>query len=233
KQHAPRAILSVISRAKSELATPESFGRTTRSYFEEIVSRVFGRYQQLLTENSALDFDDILTKTVELLRTDEETAARYRERYQHVLVDEFQDTNVAQYVLARLLAPPPDANICVVGDPDQSIYSWGAADIRNILTFEHDYPKAKIIVLEQNYRSTQTILDGAQAIIALNKQRKEKNLWTDKGKGDPIVVYEAYNNEEEASFVTGEVRRLVRAGAAGYGDIAVMYRTNAPSRAPA
>src|SRR5438105_4252621 len=193
RQHAPRAILSTISRAKSELAMPESFGRTTKNYFEEIVARVFSRYQQLLTENSALDFDDILCKTVELLRTDEETAERYRERFQHVLVDEFQDTNIAQYVLARLLAPPPAANICVVGDPDQSIYSWRAADIRNILTFEQDYPKAKIVRLEQNYRSTQTILDSALAIIASNKQRKEKNLWTDKGKGDPIVVYEAYN----------------------------------------
>jgi DNA helicase II / ATP-dependent DNA helicase PcrA len=147
-----------------------------------------------------------------------------------VLVDEFQDTNVAQYVLARLLAPPPDSNICVVGDPDQSIYSWRSADIRNILNFERDYTKATVVRLEQNYRSTQTILDGAQKIIAANKQRKEKSLWTEKGKGDPIVVYEAYNQEEEAAYILGEVRRLTRNGLR-LGDIAIMYRTNAQSRA--
>src|SRR6185369_2161636 len=157
-----------ISRAKSELATPESFSRSTKTYFEEIVARVFASYQGALVENNALDFDDIVGKTVELLRDKAEVAERYRERYQHVMVDEFQDTNVAQYVLARQLAPPPAANICVVGDPDQSIYSWRAADIRNILNFEKDYPKAKIIRLEQNYRSTQTILDSAQRIIAAN-----------------------------------------------------------------
>jgi DNA helicase-2/ATP-dependent DNA helicase PcrA len=138
---------------------------------------------------------------------------------------------VAQYVLARLLAPPPDANICVVGDPDQSIYSWRSADIRNILHFERDYEKATVVRLEQNYRSTQTILDGATRIIAANKQRKEKELWTEKGRGDPIVVYEAYNAEEEAAFVAGEVRRLTRQAGLRLGDIAVMYRTNAQSRA--
>jgi DNA helicase II / ATP-dependent DNA helicase PcrA len=231
RQQTPRAILSTISRAKSELATPESFARLTASYFEEVVARVWERYQQLLAENSALDFDDILGKTVALLRELPQVAERYRQRYRHVLIDEFQDTNVAQYVLARLLAPPPDANICVVGDPDQSIYSWRAADIRNILNFERDYPKARVVRLEQNYRSTQTILDGAQRIIAANTQRKEKDLWTDKGRGDPILVFEAYNEEEEAAFVAAEVKRLTREGAARRGDIAIMYRTNAQSRA--
>ncbi len=230
RQYPPRAILSVISRAKSELQTPQAFVRNVHDYFGEIVSRAYQRYQAMLTENDALDFDDILVKTVELLRDDTELRDRYRDRYLHVLVDEFQDTNVAQYVLARLLAPPPDANICVVGDPDQSIYSWRSADIRNILDFEKDYPQATVVRLEQNYRSTQTILDGAQGIIAANRQRKEKNLWTEKGAGDPILVYEAYNEEEEAAFVAAEVKKLQRVGLR-LGDIAVMYRTNAQSRA--
>ena len=230
RQYPPRTILSVISRAKSELRTAADYSQAVHSYFEEIVARVYGRYQALLAENDALDFDDILTKTVALLRDHDETRERYRDRYAHLLVDEFQDTNVAQYVLARLIAPPPDANICVVGDPDQSIYSWRSADIRNILDFEKDYPKATTVRLEQNYRSTQTILDAAQRIIVANRERKEKSLWTDKGPGDPIVVYEAYNEEEEAAFVAGEVRRLARQGV-HHADIAVMYRTNAQSRA--
>jgi DNA helicase-2/ATP-dependent DNA helicase PcrA len=231
RQYPPRMVLSMISKAKSELTTATSYSRTTANYVEEIVARIWSRYQQLLTDNNGLDFDDILGKAVELFRDKTEVADRYRERYQHVLVDEFQDTNVAQYALAKLLAPPPAANICVVGDPDQSIYSWRSADIRNILNFEHDYPRAKVVHLDRNYRSTQTILDGAMRIIAANKQRKEKNLWTDKGRGDPIVVFEAYNEEEEAAFIAGEVKRLTRQGAARHQDIAVMYRTNAQSRA--
>ncbi len=231
REYAPRAVLSLISRAKSELASPAAYQRSAHSYFEEVVSRVYERYQAMLEENSALDFDDIIMKTVRLFREHEDVLARYRERYRHVLVDEFQDTNVAQYVLARLLAPPPTANITVVGDPDQSIYSWRAADIRNILNFEKDYLKAKVVRLEQNYRSTQTILDSAREIIAANKQRKEKDLWTTRGPGDPIVVYEAYNEEEEAAFVAGEVKRLTRESIVRLGDIAIMYRTNAQSRA--
>jgi ATP-dependent DNA helicase UvrD/PcrA len=231
KQYPPRAILSLISRAKSELIGPDAYNKKVASYFEEIVARCYGRYQAMLTENGALDFDDILVKTVELLRDNEDVQGKYLERYEHVLVDEFQDTNVAQYALAKLLAPPPDANICVVGDPDQSIYSWRSADIRNILHFERDYPRATVVRLEQNYRSTQTILDGATKIIEANKQRKEKALWTEKGAGDPIVVYEAYNQEEEAGFVCGEIKRLSRESGRRYGDVAVMYRTNAQSRA--
>jgi ATP-dependent DNA helicase UvrD/PcrA len=230
RQYPPRAVLSVISQAKSELRGPTAFAAQVKTYFEEIVARCYQRYQTMLIDNSALDFDDIIMKAVELFRDSEEVRERYQARYEHVLVDEFQDTNVAQYVLAKLLAPPPDSNICVVGDPDQSIYSWRSADIRNILHFERDYPKATIVRLEQNYRSTQTILDGAQRIIAANKQRKEKSLWTEKGKGDPIVVYEAYNQEEEAAFVAEEIRRLTRNGLQ-LADIAVMYRTNAQSRA--
>ncbi|HXH23116.1 MAG TPA: 3'-5' exonuclease [Dehalococcoidia bacterium] len=230
RQYAPRAILSAISRSKSELGTPQSFARAVKDYNEEIVARVWSRYQALLDENHGLDFDDILAKAVELFRECPDIRERYRERYRHVLIDEFQDTNVAQYALAKLIAPPPEANICVVGDPDQSIYSWRSADIRNILNFEHDYPRAKVVRLEQNYRSTQTILDGALRIIAANKQRKEKNLWTDRGRGDPIVVYEAYNEEEEAAFVASEIKRLTRQSVRRQ-DIAVLYRTNAQSRA--
>jgi DNA helicase-2/ATP-dependent DNA helicase PcrA len=231
RQYPPRAILSVISKGKSELLDPEAYSKKVASYFEEIVSRCYGRYQAMLAENSALDFDDIIMKTVELLRDHQDVQEKYMDRYQHVLVDEFQDTNVAQYVLAKAIAPPPDANICVVGDPDQSIYSWRSADIRNILNFERDYPKATVVRLEQNYRSTQTILDGATRIIAANKQRKDKALWTEKGPGDPIVVYEAYNQEEEAAFVANEVKRLTRASGLHLSDVAVMYRTNAQSRA--
>src|SRR5688572_2906872 len=231
RQYPPRAILSVISHAKSELKGPEAFSKSAASYFEEITARCYKRYEALLVENNALDFDDILVRTVEMLRDNDEIRERYQDRYEHVLVDEFQDTNIAQYVLARLLAPPPDSNICVVGDPDQSIYSWRSADIRNILNFERDYPKATVVKLEQNYRSTQTILDAATKIIAANKQRKEKDLWTDKGRGDPIVVYEAYNQEEEAGFVANEVRRMARTSGMRLADIAVMYRTNAQSRA--
>jgi DNA helicase-2/ATP-dependent DNA helicase PcrA len=231
RQYPPRAILSVISRAKSELITAEAYALKTASYFEEIVARCYQRYEAMLTENSALDFDDILIKVVELLRDNEDVQGHYLERYEHVLVDEFQDTNVAQYALAKLLAPPPDANICVVGDPDQSIYSWRSADIRNILHFERDYSRATVVRLEQNYRSTQTILDGAMKIIEANKQRREKQLWTEKGAGDPIVVYEAYNQEEEAAFVCGEIKRLARESGRHLGDVAIMYRTNAQSRA--
>jgi ATP-dependent DNA helicase UvrD/PcrA len=231
RQYPPRALLSVISKAKSELRTPEAFSQRAANYFEEVTARCYKRYQALLTENNALDFDDILMKVVELLREDANVREKYIARYEHAMVDEFQDTNIAQYAMAKLIAPPPDANICVVGDPDQSIYSWRSADIRNILNFERDYPKATVVKLEQNYRSTQTILDSATAIIAANKQRKEKELWTDKGTGDPIVVYEAYNQEQEAAFVAHEVRRLERESGIRAGDIAVMYRTNAQSRA--
>jgi len=231
RQYPPRAILSVISKGKSELIGPEAYAKRVSSYFEEIVARCYQRYQAMLAENGALDFDDILMKTVELLRDNQDVQEKYIDRYEHVLVDEFQDTNIAQYVLAKALAPPPSANICVVGDPDQSIYSWRSADIRNILNFERDYPKATVVRLEQNYRSTQTILDGATRIIAANKQRKEKALWTEKGPGDPIVVYEAYNQEEEAAFVAGEVKRLTKQSGLHLGDVAVMYRTNAQSRA--
>ena len=229
KRFKERAILSAISHAKSELVTPYAYAGAARDYFGEVVARVYEHYQDLLSENSAVDFDDMIMKTVELIRDNDEIREKYQERFLHVLVDEFQDTNIAQYQLARLLAGK-HPNICVVGDPDQSIYSWRSADIRNILNFERDFPDAKIVLLEQNYRSTQTILDAAHAVISGNKQRKQKSLWTEQGSGEPIVMYEAYDEAEEADFVASEIADLVKA-AHRYTDIAVMYRTNAHSRA--
>ncbi len=200
KRFKERALLSAISRAKSELQTPEDCARSTSDYFQELVARCYERYDELLAANSALDFDDLIMKAVEMLRDNNWIREKYQDRFLHVLVDEFQDTNVAQYRLARLLAGK-HGNICVVGDPDQSIYSWRSADIRNILDFERDFPQARIVLLEQNYRSTQTILDAAHAVIAGSKERKQRSLWTDRGAGEPIVTYEAYDEEEEASFV--------------------------------
>ena len=229
KKFAPRAVLSTISRAKSELASPAAFSASVRDYFGEVVARAYERYQALLLGQNALDFDDLIMRAVGLFRESDSVREKYQERYLHALVDEFQDTNIAQYVLARQLADG-HGNICVVGDPDQSIYSWRAADIKNILNFERDYPQAKVIYLEQNYRSTQNILDSARAVIAGNRERKEKNLWTEHGAGEPLVVFEAYDDGEEADFVAAEVRALLRDGSHQRGDIAIMYRTNAQSR---
>jgi DNA helicase-2/ATP-dependent DNA helicase PcrA len=226
---APRAVLAAISRAKSELQGPRQFAALVADYFQEVTSRVFVRYQDLLEQNSALDFDDLLNKTVELFEERDDVLGKYAERYLYIHVDEFQDTNVAQYVLAKQWARR-HRNICVVGDPDQSIYTWRAADIRNILNFEHDFPDATVVILDQNYRSTQAILDSAHRVIAVNKQRREKNLWTENGPGLPIVVHEAYDEEDEAAFVADEVQRLAREEKLSHCELAVMYRTNAQSR---
>ncbi len=230
KRFKERAILSAISHAKSELVSPETYAREARDYFGEVVARVYARYQELLIENGALDFDDLIVRAVEMLQNNEEVRGKYQERFLHVLVDEFQDTNIAQYQLARLFAAK-HPNICVVGDPDQSIYSWRSADIRNILNFERDYPDAKTVLLEQNYRSTQNILDAAHAVISGNKQRKEKSLWTSAAGGEPIVAYEAYDEAEEADFVANEIMARIEEDQRPYGEFAVMYRTNAHSRA--
>ena len=230
KRFKERAILGAISHAKSELVSPETYARQARDYFGEVVARAYDTYQQLLVENGALDFDDLIVRAVEMLQNHEDLREKYQERFLHVLVDEFQDTNVAQYHLARLFAGK-HRNICVVGDPDQSIYSWRSADIRNILNFERDFPDAKTVLLEQNYRSTQNILNAAHAVIAGSKQRKEKSLWTSAGGGEPIVAYEAYDEAEEADFVANEIATLVEEERRPYGEFAVMYRTNAHSRA--
>jgi DNA helicase-2/ATP-dependent DNA helicase PcrA len=230
RQYSPRAILSAISAAKSRLLRVGDFAQQSSSYFDEVVHRVYERYQELLTQSQALDFDDLLMRTVYLFRDHPEVLSKYQSRYLHLLIDEFQDTNIAQYALARELAGKY-RNICVVGDPDQSIYSWRSADLRNILSFEKDYPDARVVYLEQNYRSTQTILDAATEIIAQNRQRKPKNLWTDNEAGPPLTVVETYTEHEEAQFVASEVERLSERGLARAGDCAVMYRTNAQSRA--
>ena len=229
KQFSPGAILSAISGAKSKLIGVEGYGLKKADYFEEIVHRVYQRYEELLTQSSALDFDDLILKTHTLLRQHSDVAESYRDRYVHVMVDEFQDTNVAQYEIAKQLTGEY-RNLCVVGDPDQSIYSWRNADIRNILSFKKDFGDAKLIALEENYRSTETILEAARKVIAPNSQRLEQNLFTQLGKGGPIVVHESYDENDEAQFVVGEIESLVRRGFK-CSDIAVMYRVNAQSRA--
>ncbi|HEY4668934.1 MAG TPA: 3'-5' exonuclease, partial [Tepidiformaceae bacterium] len=228
RRFSPRAVLSAISSAKSDMIGPEEYARRVTDYFGEVVARAYARYDEALKAAAALDFDDLLNEAVRLFRESPETLDKYAGRYLHVLVDEFQDTNPAQYVLARQLASK-HGNICVVGDPDQSIYSWRSADIRNILNFERDFPNCTTYLLEQNYRSTQPILDAADAVIARNRDRKPRKLWTERSGGDLISLYDAYNDEEEGEYVAREIERLVSAGRS-YGDVAVMYRTNAQSR---
>jgi len=229
RQYAPRAVASAISAAKSQLWTTEDYLECGRSYFEEVVGRVYERYQQLLGESNALDFDDLLMKTVQLLRNNPEVLSRYQARYLHILVDEFQDTNLAQYELIKQLGGKHH-NICVVGDPDQSIYSWRFADRRNILSFEKDYPEAKVVLLEQNYRSTKMILETAFHVISADREREPKGLWTTNETGELVTAVETYSEQDEAQFVVGEIERLVDGGEVKPGDCAVMYRTNAQSR---
>ncbi|MCH7744620.1 MAG: UvrD-helicase domain-containing protein, partial [Chloroflexi bacterium] len=230
KRFSPRAVQSAMSSAKSVLLGVEGFGMRKETYFDEIVHRVYERYDHLISQSGAVDFDDLLLKTYFLFEQFPDVAKKYQDRYVHFMIDEFQDTNVVQYAIARQLSQTY-RNLCVVGDPDQSIYSWRNADIRNILSFQSDYAEAKIIALEENYRSTQTILDAAQSVIAPNSQRVEKNLWTKNGQGVPIVVKEEYNEQDEARFVIKEIQNLTRNEGYDLGDIAVMYRVNAQSRA--
>jgi DNA helicase-2/ATP-dependent DNA helicase PcrA len=228
KQASPNAVLAAISDAKNELIIPESY--TPRTYFEEIVRRVYSVYEDLLRQNNALDFDDLIMETVLYLRRNPERLEHYALRYQYILVDEYQDTNHAQYALVKMLASR-HRNLFVVGDDDQSVYSWRGADIRNILEMERDYPDVREIKLEQNYRSTGNILDAAHGVISQNIGRKAKRLWTERDAGPLIQLYHAYNEEDEASYVTNEIRRLVSRGDVETRDCAVMYRTNAQSRA--
>ena len=230
KQYAPRALHSAISAAKSSLISPKDYVQRVNSYFEEIVHRVYQRYQQLLSQGQAVDFDDLLMKTVQLFQDHPEILSKYQSRYVHVLVDEFQDTNIVQYLLMKQLAGKYH-NICVVGDPDQSIYSWRSADLRNILSFEKDYPEAKIVLLEQNYRSTKTILEAASDIISANIRRKPKNLWTENKTGSKVSIIESYNEEEESQFVVNKIESLISQEQISLRDYAVMYRVNAQSRA--
>ncbi len=229
KQYAPRAIASAISAAKSRTQAPPDYIQQSHSYFEEVVGRLYERYEQLLRESNALDFDDLLMKTVQLFRGSPKILSRYQTRYRHVQVDEFQDTNLVQYEMIRQIGGKY-RNICVVGDPDQSIYSWRFADLRNILSFEEDYPEAKVVLLEQNYRSTKNILETASYLISANRERKPKGLWTDNEVGELATVVETYTEQEEAQFVVNEIERLVGQGETRLGGCAVMYRTNAQSR---
>jgi len=230
KQYTPGAVQSAIKFAKSQLLTPDDYAQKTGSYFEEIVHRVYERYQQLLNQTHTVDFDDLLMKTVQLFTQHKTVLSKYQSRYLHILVDEFQDTNTTQYQLIKLLAGK-HRNICVVGDPDQSIYSWRFADLRNILSFEKDYPDAQVAFLEHNYRSTQKILKAASAIISANTQRKPRPMITDNEDGIPPAIIRAYNENEEAQFVVSEIDRLVSQNLVSPGDCAVMYRVNAQSRA--
>ena len=230
KQYAPKALRSAISAAKSRLVNPEDYAKRVNSYFEEIVHRVYQVYQQLLSHGQAVDFDDLLMRTVQLFQHHPQILKKYQSKYVHILVDEFQDTNVVQYMLMKNLAGEY-RNLCVVGDPDQSIYSWRFADLHNILSFEKDYPEAKVVFLEQNYRSTKTILEVASDIISANLQRKPKKLWTENEEGASVTVMESYNAEEEAQSVVNEIERLVGQEQTSLKDCAVMYRVNAQSRA--
>ena len=229
KKFGPGAIKHTISAAKAKLVTPGAFAQSVAGYFDEVVARVYERYEGLLRQCNAMDFDDLITRLVHLLEKNHDLLEKYQERYVHVLVDEFQDTNAAQYRLARLIAGR-HRNLCVVGDPDQSIYSWRQADLTNILNFERDFPGAKVVKLEQNYRSTQTIVEAAAKVIALNKARKAKELWTDNSTGVPITVIDALDEQDEAQTVVGEIDTLVKRERIRYGDCAVLYRTNAQSR---
>ncbi|MFC2039670.1 ATP-dependent helicase [Chloroflexota bacterium] len=229
KQYTPRAIQSAISAAKSAIIPPAQYLSHGSSFFEGVVHRVYERYEQLLKASRALDFDDLLLKTVWLFKENPELLVRYQNRYLHLQVDEFQDTNLVQYELVKQLAGK-HRNICAVGDPDQSIYSWRSADVRNILNFEQDYLDAKVVYLEQNYRSTKAILKTASCVISANHQRKLQKLWTENEDGvDPVVV-ETYTADEEAQYVVNEIDRMVTDGEFRFGDCAITYRTNAQSR---
>ena len=235
KQYSARAIQGVISAAKNELIGPADYANQTSNHFEEIISQIFALYQKRLSAANAMDFDDLIGKTVDLLQRFPEARARYRSRFRHILVDEYQDTNHAQYILIReLVGIPgedfPSAELCVVGDADQSIYAFRGANIRNILQFEEDYSNAKTVLLEQNYRSTQNILTAANAVIANNEDRKEKKLWSEEGAGEEITGFVAESERDEASFVVSEIRRLRDTGDSNPGDTAIFYRTNAQSR---
>ncbi|MGQ9697902.1 MAG: ATP-dependent helicase, partial [Armatimonadota bacterium] len=210
KHYPPRAILAAISRAKDELVGPEEFARMAQNPNEVAAAQVYKRYQDKLAQNSGLDFDDLIMKTVVLLRESNEVMEHYQQQFHHILIDEYQDINTAQYVLVRILAEP-QRNLCAVGDDDQSIYAFRGANVRLILNFQRDYPEAKIVKLEQNYRSTKPILDAAWSVVKRNPGRHEKRLWTDREGGDPIVVHEALNEHDEANYVVTQIIAGIRA----------------------
>ena len=237
RSYNPRALLSRISAAKSNLHDSRQLAQSAHdsddeygAHWIDVCARIYHYYEEALTRQNALDFDDLLMRTAQLLESSPEVKAQYHDRYQHLLIDEFQDTNVAQYRLARLLTGP-HRNLCVVGDPDQSIYSWRNADIRNILSFQTDFPDAQVISLGENYRSTKNILNAAASVIATNRERIERELYTNNPAGSHLTLHEAYSEEDEAAWAVDEVARLTKSGQFRSGDCAIMYRINAQSRA--
>ena len=230
KKFPPQAVSGRISHAKNEMLGPIEFAAQAEDYFSEVVSRVYPIYDESLRSADALDFDDMLLLAARLFREDRGALQKWQSRFHQILVDEYQDTNKVQYVLVQLLAEE-HRNLCVVGDDDQSIYSFRGADVRNILSFERDFPEAMIVKLEQNYRSTQHILDAAHAVIKGVPERAEKQLWTDAGAGQKVMLGQVYDEQEESLAVVSEVNRLVQHEGFALNDIAVLYRTNAQSRA--
>jgi DNA helicase-2/ATP-dependent DNA helicase PcrA len=226
---APASVHSAISNAKNQLLSAEAYSRQANDFYQRQVARIYTKYQQLLTQNNALDFDDLLLRTTDVYRQHPDVLAELQERFGYIMIDEYQDTNHAQYVLAHALALK-HRNMCVVGDPDQSIYAWRGADIQNILDFEKDYPDATVVRLEQNYRSTKTILSLASKLIANNTQRKDKTLWTENPDGERAMVAICQDEYDEARIVTGELQKLHEEGGFDWNQMAIFYRMNALSR---
>lgn len=229
KQFTPRSVLGTISSAKNVLMDAKAFAAKASDFYEQKVADVYAMYQEKLRENNAVDFDDLLFLAVRLLQENEEVREKYQSRFQYILVDEYQDTNHAQYALTKILAARW-RNICVVGDADQSIYAWRGADIRNIIDFTRDYPDAASIKLEQNYRSTKTILHAANAVIDNNESRPKKTLWTENPTGNKIIHYQAQTEHDEADYIAGVIYNRHEIGHEPYGDMAILFRTNAQSR---
>lgn len=229
KQFNPRSILSTISNAKNDLVTPEDYSKSARGPYEEVVAKVYTRYQKELLANQAMDFDDLIMLTIKLFKEFPEVLEYYQDKFHYIHVDEYQDTNEAQYELVNKLARKY-RNICVVGDADQSIYGWRGANMENIMNFEKDYPDATVIKLEQNYRSTKNILATANSVIANNTNRKDKTLWTENQSGDKIHYYRASNANDEAYYIVKKIQDLCQNEGFSYGDFAILYRTNAQSR---
>ncbi|MFM7860259.1 MAG: UvrD-helicase domain-containing protein, partial [Candidatus Nanopelagicaceae bacterium] len=235
KRYPPRQFAATISNAKNELLGPADYLNSTSNQYEQITADVYALYQKRLGLANALDFDDLIMRTVEVIQRFPEVKSRLRSRFRHILVDEYQDTNHAQYILIKELVGKDEegisaAELCVVGDADQSIYGFRGATIRNILQFELDYLNAQTILLEQNYRSTQNILSAANAVIGQNQDRKAKNLWSEAGSGSSLVGYVAENEHDEAEFIASEIRKLAGDQSSKYGETAIFYRTNAQSR---
>ncbi len=228
KIYNPKAIKNKISNCKNEMMSPDDYERYASSDYEQVVNEVYRKYEQKLKQNNAVDFDDLLLLPIKLFREHPSVLQYYQQRYRYLLIDEYQDTNEAQYILSKLISAKYQ-NICVVGDADQAIYGFRGANYKNILNFEKDYPKALSIKLEQNYRSTKTILEAANCVIRNNESRKEKNLWSTKGEGDKITYYRSYDEKDESHYVASMIKKMQQEGQE-LSDIAILYRTNAQSR---